>query len=90
MLVADKMKRPVRQATAIALVSVGAFAAVPLWLGQRLSELIGRSRSAAAAIGSVPFAVTPVTFRDGYLLIADLRHADCRQRPRLIQSLRQD
>jgi hypothetical protein len=30
MLVADKIKRPVRQATAIALVSVGALAAVPL------------------------------------------------------------
>ena len=30
MLVADKIKRPVRQATAIALVSLGALAAVPL------------------------------------------------------------
>lgn len=30
MLVADKIKRPVRQATGIALVSVGALAAVPL------------------------------------------------------------
>ncbi len=30
MLVADKIKRPVRQATAIALVSLGAIAAVPL------------------------------------------------------------
>lgn len=30
MLVADKFKRPVRHATAIALVSVGAIAAVPL------------------------------------------------------------
>jgi hypothetical protein len=30
MLVADKIRRPIRQATAIALVSVGALAAVPL------------------------------------------------------------
>jgi hypothetical protein len=30
MLVADKIRRPVRQATAIALVSVGALAAVPV------------------------------------------------------------
>ena len=30
MLVADKIDRPVRQATAIALVSVGALAAIPL------------------------------------------------------------
>ena len=30
MLVADKIKHPVRQATAIALVSIGAIAAIPL------------------------------------------------------------
>jgi hypothetical protein len=44
MLVADKIKRPVRQATAIALVSVGAMAAVPL-LVKVAMERINRPES---------------------------------------------
>ncbi len=44
MLVADKIKRPIRQATAIALVSVGALAAVPLLLRVAL-ERINRPES---------------------------------------------
>lgn len=43
-LVADKIKRPVRQATAIALVSVGAIAAVPL-LVRVAMERINRPES---------------------------------------------
>ena len=39
MLVADKIKRPVRQATAIALVSVGALAAVPLLVNLALARI---------------------------------------------------
>ena len=35
MLVADKIRQPVRQATGIALVSVGALAAVPLLVRSR-------------------------------------------------------
>jgi hypothetical protein len=44
MLMADKIKRPVRQATAIALVSVGALAAVPLLVKVAL-ERINRPES---------------------------------------------
>jgi len=44
MLVADKIKRPVRQATAIALVSVGAVSAVPL-LVKVAMERINRPES---------------------------------------------
>lgn len=44
MLVADKIKRPVRQATAIALVSLGALAAVPL-LVKVAMERINRPES---------------------------------------------
>src|SRR6266851_10086837 len=44
MLVADKIKRPIRQATAIALVSVGALAAVPLLVRVAL-ERINRPES---------------------------------------------
>ena len=44
MLVADKIKRPVRQAAAIALVSVGALAAVPLLVKMAL-ERINRPES---------------------------------------------
>ena len=44
MLVADRIKRPVRQATAIALVSVGALAAVPLLVRVAL-ERINRPES---------------------------------------------
>ena len=44
MLVADKIKRPIRQATAIALVSVGALAAVPL-LVRVAMERINRPES---------------------------------------------
>jgi hypothetical protein len=44
LLVADKLKRPVRQATAIALVSVGALAAVPLLVKVAL-ERINRPES---------------------------------------------
>lgn len=44
MLVADKIKRPIRQATAIALVSVGAMAAVPL-LVKVAMERINRPES---------------------------------------------
>jgi hypothetical protein len=44
MLVADKIKRPVRQAAAIALVSVGALAAVPLLVKVAL-ERINRPES---------------------------------------------
>ena len=44
MLVADKIKRPVRQATGIALVSVGALAAVPLLVKVAL-ERINRPES---------------------------------------------
>ena len=44
MLVADKIRRPVRQATAIALVSVGALAAVPL-LVKMAMERINRPES---------------------------------------------
>ncbi len=39
MLVADKIKSPVRQATAIALVAVGALAAVPLLVRIALERL---------------------------------------------------
>ena len=39
MLVADKIKSPVRQATAIALVSLGALAAVPLLVRLALERL---------------------------------------------------
>jgi hypothetical protein len=44
MLMADKIKRPVRQAAAIALVSVGALAAVPLLVKVAL-ERINRPES---------------------------------------------
>ncbi len=44
MLVADKIRRPLRQATAIALVSVGALAAVPL-LVKAAMERINRPES---------------------------------------------
>jgi hypothetical protein len=44
MLVADKIRRPVRQATAVALVSVGALAAVPL-LVKFAMERINRPES---------------------------------------------
>ena len=44
MLVADKIKRPVRQATAIALVSLGAMAAVPLVVRMAM-ERINRPES---------------------------------------------
>jgi hypothetical protein len=44
MLVADKIKRPIRQMTAIALVSVGALAAVPLLVRVAL-ERINRPES---------------------------------------------
>ncbi len=44
MLVADRIRRPVRQATAIALVSVGALAAVPL-LVKVAMERINRPES---------------------------------------------
>ena len=44
MLVADKIKRPARQATAIALVSVGALAAVPFLVRIAL-ERINRPES---------------------------------------------
>jgi hypothetical protein len=44
MLVADKIKSPVRQATAIALVSLGALAAVPLLVRLAL-ERINRPES---------------------------------------------
>jgi hypothetical protein len=44
MLVADKIKRPVRQATAIALVSLGTLAAVPL-LVRLAMERINRPES---------------------------------------------
>ena len=49
MLVADKIRRPIRQATAIALVSVGALAAVPLVV------------KAAVAIDCARSAETPAT-----------------------------
>ena len=39
MLVADKVRRPFRQATAIALVSVGALAAVPLLVKVALERI---------------------------------------------------
>ena len=39
MLVADKIKSPVRQATAIALVSLGALAAIPLLVRLALERL---------------------------------------------------
>ena len=39
LLVADKIKRPMRQATAIALVSVGAMAAVPLLVKAALERI---------------------------------------------------
>ncbi len=44
MLVADKIKRPVRQAAAIALVSIGALAAMPL-LVKVAMERINRPES---------------------------------------------
>jgi hypothetical protein len=44
MLVADKIRHPIRQATAIALVSVGALAAVPLLVKVAL-ERINRPES---------------------------------------------
>jgi hypothetical protein len=44
MLVADKIRRPLRQATAVALVSVGALAAVPLLVKVAL-ERINRPES---------------------------------------------
>jgi len=44
MLIADKIRRPVRQAAAIALVSVGALAAVPLLVKVAL-ERINRPES---------------------------------------------
>jgi hypothetical protein len=44
MLVADKIKRPARQATAIALVSIGALAAVPFMVRIAL-ERINRPES---------------------------------------------
>jgi hypothetical protein len=44
MLVADKIKRPIRQATAISLLSVGALAAVPL-LVKVAMERINRPES---------------------------------------------
>ena len=44
MLVADKVRRPFRQATAIALVSVGALAAIPLLVKVAL-ERINRPES---------------------------------------------
>jgi hypothetical protein len=44
MLVADKVRRPLRQATAIALVSVGALAAVP-FLVKAAMERINRPES---------------------------------------------
>lgn len=44
MLVADKIDRPVRQATAIALVSVGALAAIPLLVKVAL-ERVNRPES---------------------------------------------
>ena len=44
MLVADRIHRPIRQATAIALVSVGALAAVPL-LVKMAMERINRPES---------------------------------------------
>jgi hypothetical protein len=44
MLVADKVRRPLRQATAIALVSVGALAAIPLLVKVAL-ERINRPES---------------------------------------------
>lgn len=48
MLMADKIKRPVRQATAIVLVSVGALAAVPLLVKVAL-ERINRPESERAS-----------------------------------------
>ena len=44
MLVADKIRRPIRQASAIALVSVGALAAIPLLVKVAL-ERINRPES---------------------------------------------
>ncbi|MEP6937147.1 MAG: hypothetical protein ABI871_03675 [Chthoniobacterales bacterium] len=44
MLVADRIRRPVRQATAIALVSVGALAAVPFFVKVAM-ERINRPES---------------------------------------------
>ena len=44
MLVADKIRRPIRQATAIALISVGALAAIPLFVKVAL-ERINRPES---------------------------------------------
>jgi len=44
MLIADKIRRPIRQASAIALVSVGALAAVPLLVKVAL-ERINRPES---------------------------------------------
>lgn len=55
MLMADKIKRPVRQAAAIALVSVGALAAVPLLVKVAL-ERINRpesERASAARLRSI-------------------------------------
>ena len=60
MLVADKIKRPARQAAAIALVSVGALAAVPFLVKVALERINRQNQSAAVALGFVLFAAIPV------------------------------
>src|ERR1700758_5038090 len=56
-LMADKIKPPLRQAAAIALVAIGALAAAP-WLVKITVGQINRSEWAAAPV-CVPFAAIP-------------------------------
>jgi hypothetical protein len=67
-LVADKIKRPARQATAIALVSVGAIAAVPFLLKvarQRINHPASE-RGSRARLNSIRGASGYSTDRDIY------------------------
>ena len=58
-LMADKIKPSVRQAAAIALVSIGALAAAP-WLSElHWVRSIGRNRSGGAVLVYAPFAEIP-------------------------------
>ena len=81
MLVADKISRPVRQATAIALVSVGALAAVP-FLVKMAMERINRPESERGSRNRLAFDPRRfgLSFRDRRLLMCRAAHALTRPR----------
>jgi hypothetical protein len=56
----DKIKPPLRQAAAIALVAIGALAAAPWLVKITVGQLIGPNRNGEVARGCAPFAETLV------------------------------